>query len=91
MTVLALPFAFNFSRTFAFDRYVGELSYPIYISHLFVLEFLTGRCWGHPADQAKGYIEIFVLAFSLLLSIILVQFVEKPIDHLRHRLARVQN
>src|SRR6202011_5188799 len=32
-TALALPFAFHFSRIVRIDRYLGELSYPVYISH----------------------------------------------------------
>jgi peptidoglycan/LPS O-acetylase OafA/YrhL len=87
MTAALLPFAFHFSHTFGFDRYVGELSYPIYISHFLVLQLVTGRL--HPAEDAKDYICVFVLGISVLLSMVLIDFVEKPIDRLRHRLARV--
>ena len=85
MTVALLPFAFHFSRTFLFDRYIGELSYPIYISHFFVLQLLTGKL--HPANE--GYVGVFVLAITVLLSMVLIELVEKPIDRLRHRIAKV--
>jgi len=87
MTVTSLPFAFHVSSHIRFDRYLGELSYPIYISHFLVLQLLTAKL--HPADESKVYICVFVLGISVLVSMGLIEFVEKPIDRLRHRLARV--
>ena len=34
---LSLPFVFLLSKNWKKDRYIGELSYPIYISHWLVL------------------------------------------------------
>lgn len=33
----ALPFAFHETRNSAIDRWIGELSYPVYLTHLMVL------------------------------------------------------
>jgi hypothetical protein len=41
LTVTAPPFAFHFSRFAAWDRRLGDLSCPIYISHMFVLQGVT--------------------------------------------------
>jgi peptidoglycan/LPS O-acetylase OafA/YrhL len=87
MTVGILPFAFHFSRKFPFDRYIGELSYPIYISHLCIVEFINQKL--HPEPDGQAYIGLAVLASSIVLSMVLVEFIEKPIDRLRHRLAGV--
>ncbi len=84
MTILALPCAFYFSRKCKWDRFIGELSYPVYISHFLVLQLITQRL--HPAESATPLIGLFVLVISLLLSVALLQFVEQPIDRLRHRI-----
>lgn len=36
---IGIPFVFKYSKKWSKDRYIGELSYPIYISHI----FLSGR------------------------------------------------
>lgn len=84
MTVATLPFAFHFSRSFAWDSYIGELSYPIYISHMLVLQLLTVKL--QPTVAASRYLGLFVLITSVLLSMALIQFIEQPLDRLRHRL-----
>ena len=34
---IAVPFIFNLTKKNKIDRIIGDLSYPIYISHLFIL------------------------------------------------------
>jgi peptidoglycan/LPS O-acetylase OafA/YrhL len=79
VTVLLLPFAFHLSKNFKPDRFIGELSYPIYISHMTVLALLTDRV---PAR----YVAPVVIIICTLLSIVLVRLVEQPLDRLRHKL-----
>jgi peptidoglycan/LPS O-acetylase OafA/YrhL len=45
VAVIAFPFAFHATKRFKWDRWLGELSYPVYIVHLLVMsagEFFLG-------------------------------------------------
>lgn len=83
MTLAALPFAFHVSRAWRFDRFLGELSYPIYISHMLILDLIVQRLG--PEGAARRYIGPLVLVICLLLSAVLIRLVEQPIDRWRHR------
>jgi peptidoglycan/LPS O-acetylase OafA/YrhL len=72
--VLGIPRLFDLTRTMAMDRYIGELSYPFYICH-----FLAGWLL-MPGDLASAY---SALALSLLMSVALYHFVDRPIDQWR--------
>src|SRR6185503_16357418 len=41
----ALPLAFQLTRTSRVDRYLGELSYPIYLVHLLVISVALYSGW----------------------------------------------
>ena len=83
----ALPFLFHFQRNRSWDRWIGELSYPIYIVHMsviFPISFLWGRVFGAPGYQ--GYDETAViLTLTLLASIAIKAWVADPIEVLRTR------
>lgn len=89
MAIGMLPFALHFSQKFSFDRYIGELSYPVYISHILIVELTQHRL--HPGPEGQAYIGVFVLVLSVVLSVVLIEFMEKPIDRFRHRLAGVRS
>lgn len=78
ITVLALPWLFYAFGENKFDRFLGELSYPIYISHMLVLALC----------EKLGIVEkwqaVYVLGISIILSVILLYLIEKPIDNIRH-------
>lgn len=76
---LGLPSLFAVTRSWNADRRVGELSYPIYITH-----FLFA--W--PALVFGQYAGLVCLAISVVLSLALLRFVQMPIDRLRAQLAR---
>ena len=82
-TAIGMPFAFRFSQSWRFDRYVGDLSYPIYISHFFVLDLAEKI---NPALKSARYTSAFVLLVCAMLAVILVILVEHPLDRFRHRL-----
>ena len=84
MTVLALPCAFHFSKQFTWDRFIGELSYPVYISHFLVLQLIEKEI--QPSGEGTRYVGLAVLTMSVLLSVGLVVVVEQPVDRWRHRL-----
>ncbi len=65
------------------DRMLGDMSYPIFISHIFVL-YLMVYFNVIDADQQKTWTCFFMnITLTTLLSIILVYVFEKPIERIR--------
>lgn len=81
----SVPLIFILSKHWKRDRYLGELSYPLYISHLFCLVFAERALprLGLSADWSGELCLLLTLLFSILLN----EFVLKPID--KHRQGRV--
>jgi peptidoglycan/LPS O-acetylase OafA/YrhL len=81
---VALPFIFAYTKKNKVDRLIGELSYPIYLTHWIVIELLrladlpwVGRNLG----------ELSCL-FTVAASAILWYLVDRPIDAWRQNLVR---
>lgn len=78
---LSLGALFNATANWKRDRFIGELSYPIYIMHLFVGVLV--------AEVVKIYggrvTAEWVLLVVLPLSLVVYRFVEKPISEWRGR------
>lgn len=75
---ISLPFIFKLSKNWKRDRYIGELSYPIYISHLFVLMIVNQI--DIPFMKKPGLITvIFTIVFSLLIN----RFIAEKIERIR--------
>ena len=78
-----LPFLFYSTKGLAWDRWIGDFSYPVYISHFLVIDILryylkvTG-----PDDPHYGR---WVTIATLLLSYIFLYTVIYPIDRIRER------
>ncbi|MBX7249173.1 MAG: acyltransferase [Caulobacteraceae bacterium] len=72
------PFIFSAFRSVAWDRWIGELSYPLYLCHLFVVALVLTFNNGQPSL-------IVGVAASLALATLLVLLVEKPVDRWRQR------
>lgn len=76
-----IPGAFELTRTSWFDRFIGNLSYPVYLTHwpvCFVLRSLNG-------GDVIGW---QVVLGTLVVSILMHQFLEVPVDAYRQSLAR---
>jgi peptidoglycan/LPS O-acetylase OafA/YrhL len=69
--IIGVPRLFTLTKNIAWDRYLGELSYPLYICH-----FLFG--WILQPESAAG--AYLALLLSLAASALLYRFVERPID-----------
>lgn len=85
---LAVPFIFKFSRSSRVDFAIGELSYPIYICHMFVVLFL-GRMNGIVKVLGEG---MTVVIASIVLAMVLNRFVARPMEKIRqarvHKLSK---
>lgn len=79
---LSMPFLFNYTKKFKLDKFIGELSYPIYITHMLV--FNTAKAIGITQN-----LQLITILGSILLSIVLVKLIGDPIERLRQ--ARVKD
>lgn len=69
---LGTPFAFAATRSMSLDRWVGELSYPIYLTHLVVVAGVLIYELPFPSWSA--------IAITLIVSAAILQFIERPVD-----------
>jgi peptidoglycan/LPS O-acetylase OafA/YrhL len=82
---LLMPLTFFFQNSFAMDKWIGELSYPIYIGHILVFHLLNPLL--HTLRiQNNVLIANANVAASILLAIILNHFLIRRLDALRERL-----
>lgn len=74
---LTIPFVFNTFKDFAWDRWIGDLSYPIYLSQLMVIGFVM--TFNPPFAM---WVAIFG---TIALSAIILVVIEHPLDRWRQR------
>lgn len=79
VTILTLPWIFHTFGKWKWDRFIGDLSYPVYISHVFFI-----LCANKSAIPEQ-YVVAYVLALTLAVSILLIILVERPLDNWRHK------
>jgi peptidoglycan/LPS O-acetylase OafA/YrhL len=81
---IGLPAIHAWTRNWTFDRAVGELSYPLYLSHFLVAAVIPAggvlALW--PSAHALA-----VLLASLALSWLVARHVDRGVEHFRRRLA----
>lgn len=74
--IMSVPYLFKLTRNMAWDRYLGELSYPFYICH-----FLIG--WMVLPETVSGAYVCALLSLGLATQ--LYRWIERPIDRWRQR------
>lgn len=80
---VALPFAFLHTRTSRWQRRAGELSYPLYVSHILVLLMMPLFLVKLPF--LRPYQTLAVIGASVALSLVLIRYVIAPVERLRQR------
>lgn len=75
LAAASIPFLFFYSKKNRVDRYIGELSYPVYISHVLVIGVLHSAGIHHPLPMLVG---------TVALSVLLLHYIVEPVDNLRH-------
>lgn len=83
--IVLMPLTFVFQHSRQWDKWVGDLSYPLYIGHLLVARALIFVFTRLSIDSAVTY-AITVVVVSLAFAAALNQFVAKPVDAYRSRL-----
>jgi peptidoglycan/LPS O-acetylase OafA/YrhL len=81
---LSIPVLFLLTKNWRLDRYIGELSYPVYIVHI-ILIALVAQLWRYFGIQRGEHTAVVV--FSLAASLILIHWVLSPIETVRRALA----
>lgn len=76
---LALPFIFHVTKNLRYDKFIGELSYPIYISHLIVVFGLKAL----NIETVTSNMGIITLFVTIGAALGLLMFVDRPIDKFR--------
>jgi peptidoglycan/LPS O-acetylase OafA/YrhL len=79
-----IPFIFLITKEWKIDTFIGELSYPIYICHIFLNHLL--RFLGY--KEVQGW---FLAIFSILFAIILNELIAKRIEKIRQRRLVISN
>jgi peptidoglycan/LPS O-acetylase OafA/YrhL len=82
--LLALPFIFYSFKNNKADRYIGELSFSIYIIHHLVVNLLRKQFFGNP--YLLDYYGYAVIGISLVLAVAMQRWLVEPLDRYRYRL-----
>lgn len=82
---ICIPFVFQLTNKWKFDRSIGDLSYPIYIVHVLVIGSISPFI-----DLFKWhkYMGEFAVSFSILAAYILNKFIANPIEIKRQLIAK---
>jgi peptidoglycan/LPS O-acetylase OafA/YrhL len=85
-TILNLPllFKYNFQnqRMLKIDRYLGELSFPIYITHLIISKFIFVFLQIQPTILSNAIALFLVVLFAISI----FKFAIMPIEKRRHKI-----
>ena len=81
LTFAAVPFLFRSTKDNLLDRHLGELSYPIYVCHFFVIWLLDGFAI-FAAGLARG---LAIIAVTVVVSSALYWWIDRPTDRWRQR------
>jgi len=78
LLMLIIPFVFSFSAKSRFDKLLGDLSYPMYVSHAFVIQLLLTKPTHSSTQIVLTILSVFILSF------LLYRFVDLPIQKYKH-------
>jgi peptidoglycan/LPS O-acetylase OafA/YrhL len=77
LTAAAVPAVFRATSRLPWDRYLGELSYPIYLVHLLVFELVARLRLGTARTRVAGVVA------TVLAAVLLYECLQKRIDRVR--------
>ncbi|MDX2304308.1 MAG: acyltransferase [Microscillaceae bacterium] len=78
LVMLGIPFLFKLTKNHPIDRYIGELSYPIYLVHPLVLMITLANRF--PKLESLG---TTTLILTLIMAILLHELIAKPLEKYR--------
>lgn len=84
---VAIPFVFLATKNWRFDRLLGELSYPLYLVHGFVIGIVLSS--GALKSPGNLWTEIIIIGCSVGTASLIYMFIEEPIDRFRRHVETV--
>lgn len=79
LLIALIPVFFAISRNNRFDRSIGELSYSVYLSHKYLLD------WVLQLGMNRTWSFVLALVATLAVAYIIVRWIETPLTSFRHR------
>ncbi len=77
---LSIPFLFDLSKSSKIDSRIGELSYPVYITHILIISCVTLYSSMLGWEEYKGELSILL---TVIVSYLLVRMISDPIEKIR--------
>lgn len=77
---LSIPLIFNSTKELKFDKNIGELSYPLFISHIFIRDMLK------PYLSTTTDLGFIVVVVTILLGMLQVKFIIEPINKRKYKI-----
>ena len=77
---VSLPALFTYSSRNKIDRYIGELSYPIYLVHMLLIE-LVGQ---YLNVNNVFFTDLLVAVLSIVAALVIHIVIEKPVERFRN-------
>lgn len=81
---LAIPALFELTKSNTFDKFFGDLSYPIHILHMLIALLIA---WALDLQHAPAVSLFFAVTLA---SAMVVLIIERPIDRFRYRFFKVK-
>jgi len=78
---MALPFVFALTKKWKFDRYIGELSYPVYIAHLLIRWVFIKI----DISTSLGGLGLTTTIATIVFAIVLNEVVQKRVERIRQK------
>ena len=82
--IFSIPFIFQYTKRSSADRFIGELSYPVYIIHWFILSYFLPIIH-HFYPYSEGLQGLLATIFSIGFSYLIIKVLIKPIDNYREK------
>ncbi|MGA7713415.1 MAG: acyltransferase [Rhizomicrobium sp.] len=79
VAVFSLPFVFQAFKNITWDRWVGNMSYPVYLFHTAVIAAIR--------DFTRSHSTFLIVVLTLALAFVVNYFVEEPLERYRQRRA----
>lgn len=80
---VCIPFVFLYTRDFKWDRWIGELSFPIYIGHHLIMMIIKPYFWKN--TEHMDWFGVSTVAGSIIFAVFLWKFVVDPIERIRQK------
>lgn len=78
LSIFVIPYLFFITKNNRIDKFIGELSYPIYLIHMLVIAILSRFSF-------ESYLSETACIVSVLFSILLIKYIEEPIEVFRQK------